>query len=138
MKNTGASYLLLSEEQMKRISTSANAGRGIDRRRLNRPHHASLYASLSPIFFPSPKELCEKMQSYIQKKSKPGKGPLRDTSRANKTFDREYPARSSFEHQRYVLIEDTKILFLMILEYSGELYKVQLILISFSYQSCTG
>ena len=138
MQTSGASYLLVSEDQMKRISTSATAGRGVNRKKLDRPHHASAYASLSPIYFPTPKELSEKMQSYVQKKSKSGKGPVRDTSRANKMFDGENPARSSFEHQRYVLIEVRNMLFLMIPEYSGEQFKVLLILISFFCRPCTG
>ena len=69
-------------------------------RELEKPYSALKYAALSPITFRSPEELQAKMKTYIQKNTKPGKFQTADTSKANKMFYRENPARSSFEHQR--------------------------------------
>ncbi|KAH8117005.1 hypothetical protein DFH11DRAFT_1143474 [Phellopilus nigrolimitatus] len=95
MLNTGASYLLVSRDQMDRILRYASHRFPS---RLDQPRLASHYASLSPISFFSPAELNAKIKTYAQKPGK--KARQRDTSKANTMFDSENPARACFEHQR--------------------------------------
>ena len=94
--NTGASYLLVTDSQMKTIIRF----RGLPRPRA--PRNASHYTSLSPITFRSSTELFAKLKTYDQnaRKKKSGRSQGQDTSQANKMFNQHNPARAYFEHQR--------------------------------------
>ncbi|KAL5511280.1 hypothetical protein ACEPAH_4496 [Sanghuangporus vaninii] len=94
--DTGASYLLVTDSQMKTIIRFRNLARPWA------PHHASHYASLSPITFRSSAELYAKLKTYDQnaRKKKSGRAQGQDTSPANKMFNQYNPARAFFEHQR--------------------------------------
>ena len=97
MFNTGASYLLVSKNQLETLLKA--------RKVLGRPDHghpASDYVCLSPIVFHSTEELRAKLKTYEQsarKKRRAGSFE-QDTSAANKMFVQSNPARAQFELQR--------------------------------------